>query len=113
MEDDTANLGLNDDEIIALFQEAEGEENDDQENKDVEKQLVTNLEKLKSLAITASLLKVTNPTNTVVLWRIRELQKSQNDGDSPGYHQFVAGFILVQHDCLALHCLAHLQNSCL
>ncbi|CEG45540.1 uncharacterized protein PHALS_01829 [Plasmopara halstedii] len=75
MEDDTADLELNDDEIITMAQKAEVEENDDQEKDDVEKQIVTNLEKL-SLAITASLLEETNPTDGVVLRRIRELQKS-------------------------------------
>ncbi|KAL7688843.1 hypothetical protein Plhal304r1_c018g0065721 [Plasmopara halstedii] len=37
MEDDIANLELYDDKIIALFQEAEEEENGEQENEDVEK----------------------------------------------------------------------------
>ncbi|CEG45345.1 uncharacterized protein PHALS_01649 [Plasmopara halstedii] len=70
MEDDTANLEMNDDEIIAMKQEVEEEENDDQKNEDVEKQIAANLEKLKSLAITASLLNVTNPRDRVVLRRI-------------------------------------------
>ncbi|KAL7690430.1 hypothetical protein Plhal304r1_c012g0046631 [Plasmopara halstedii] len=52
MEDDTAYLELNDDDIIAMVQEAEGEKNDDQES--------------KILAITASLLDVTNTTDRVV-----------------------------------------------
>ncbi|KAL7681379.1 hypothetical protein Plhal304r1_c057g0142921 [Plasmopara halstedii] len=40
IEDDTAKLVLNDDAIIALVQEAKEEENGDQENEDVGKQIV-------------------------------------------------------------------------
>ncbi|KAL7682275.1 hypothetical protein Plhal304r1_c050g0132511 [Plasmopara halstedii] len=50
-----------------MVQEAEEEENDDQESEDVEKQIVTNLEKLMGLAVTASLLDVKIPTDRVVL----------------------------------------------
>ncbi|KAL7680770.1 hypothetical protein Plhal304r1_c062g0148931 [Plasmopara halstedii] len=42
----------------------------------MEKQIVINLEKLKSLAISASLLDVMNPTDRMVPRHIQELQKS-------------------------------------
>ncbi|KAL7691459.1 hypothetical protein Plhal304r1_c009g0036161 [Plasmopara halstedii] len=74
MEDKTANLELNDNETIARVQGTE-EENDDQEMK-CGKEIVMNLEKLKSLRVTASPLVVTNLTDRAVLRRIRELQKS-------------------------------------
>ncbi|KAH6583744.1 hypothetical protein BASA61_007862 [Batrachochytrium salamandrivorans] len=70
-----ANLELNDDEIVAMVEETE-EEDDDPENENVVVQEITKEEKLKSLAITASLLDVTDPTDNVVFKRIRELQKS-------------------------------------
>ncbi|KAL7689607.1 hypothetical protein Plhal304r1_c015g0056371 [Plasmopara halstedii] len=54
MEDDTANLDLNNNEIIAVLQEAEEEENDNQEKRRY----------------------VTNPTNRVVFRRKPEMQKS-------------------------------------
>ncbi|KAL7687279.1 hypothetical protein Plhal304r1_c023g0079661 [Plasmopara halstedii] len=59
-----------------MIREAEDQENDDQENEDVEKQIVTSLEKSERLAITALLPDMTNPTDRVVLRRVRELQKS-------------------------------------
>ncbi|KAL7679046.1 hypothetical protein Plhal304r1_c086g0169181 [Plasmopara halstedii] len=87
-EDDTANLELIDDEIIAMIQETEEEENDYQAIENVEEQI----------------------SGTQAHSRTAEI--SQNDGDSPDYHQFAASFRLVQHNYMALHCLLHQQSSC-
>ncbi|KAL8006298.1 hypothetical protein Plhal703r1_c06g0034711 [Plasmopara halstedii] len=71
-----------------MIQETEEEENDYQAIENVEEQI----------------------SGTQAHSRTAEI--SQNDGDSPDYHQFAASFRLVQHNYMALHCLLHQQSSC-
>uniref|UniRef100_M4BK58 Uncharacterized protein n=1 Tax=Hyaloperonospora arabidopsidis (strain Emoy2) TaxID=559515 RepID=M4BK58_HYAAE len=73
-EDDVAHLEMNDSEIILMVQEAEEEE--EQEEEQVELVETSKEEKLKSLAITASILDSWIPVDRVFHRRVRELQMS-------------------------------------